>query len=235
MTDAAELIEQAPVQDRDLLQRLSLYFDMLDQRLRSGQGWFIFNASGSRLNRIAGFIQAKLDEDHSAVNSYLMPWRDFAISAYVNEIGLSEIAPPDGKSFQSKEQRDAFEVARLVTDDTCQRLKYSDIVVLVGMQPSARGTRRSFSIAQLTTATTSVWRRFLLTAEMPHRLEEEFGSLDPSGMLWTRLFGRMYETSLVALVAVSWSCRSPGEPTSPEQLAVSRSGTHSSRARARSR
>src|SRR5688572_25261733 len=101
MTDAAELMEQAPVQDRHLLQRLSLYVDLLDHRLRNGQGWFIFNASGSRLNRIAGFIQAKLDEDHSAVNSYLMPWRDFAISAYVNEIGLSEITPPDGKSFQS--------------------------------------------------------------------------------------------------------------------------------------
>jgi hypothetical protein len=51
MTDAAELIEQAPVQDRDLLQRLSLYFDMLDQRLRNGQGWFIFNASGRDSSR----------------------------------------------------------------------------------------------------------------------------------------------------------------------------------------
>ena len=198
MTDAAQLIEQAPVQDRDLLQRLSLYFDVLDQRLRTGQGWFIFNATGSRLNRIAGFIQAKLDEDHSAVNSYLMPWRDFAISAYVNEIGLSEIAPPDGKTFGSKEQREAFEVARRVTDDTCQRLKYSDIVVLVGMQPST-WHEALFLDRTIDDRYNQRLATILLTADMPHRLEAEFGSLDPSGALWSRLFGRMYETSLVAL------------------------------------
>jgi hypothetical protein len=198
MTDAVELIEQAPIQDRDLLQRLSLYFDMLDQRLRSGQGWFIFNATGRRLDRIAGFIQAKLDENNSSVNSYLMPWRDFAISAYVNEIGLSEIAPPDGKSFQSKEQRDAYEVARRVTDDTRLRLKYSDIVVLIGMHPSA-WHEALFLDRTIDDRYNQRLATILLTAEMPHQLEEEFGSLDPSGTLWSRLFTRMYETSLVAL------------------------------------
>ena len=99
MVDAAAFIEQAPVQDQDLLLRLNLYFDVLDQRLRHGQGWFIFNAAGSRLNRIAGFIQAKLAADHASVDSYLMPWRDFALSAYVNEVGLAEIGPgKDGSS-----------------------------------------------------------------------------------------------------------------------------------------
>jgi hypothetical protein len=198
MTDAAELIEQAPIQDRDLLQRLSLYFDMFDSRLRSGQGWFIFNASGSRLNRIAGFIQARLDQDHSSVNSYLMPWRDFAISAYVNEIGLPEIAPSDGKTFQSKEQRDAFEVGRRVTDDTCQRLKYSDLVVLVGMHPS-NWHEALFLDRTIDDRYNQRLATILLAADMPHQLEVEFESLDPSGALWTRLFGRMYETSLVAL------------------------------------
>src|SRR5688500_6732030 len=198
MTDAAELIEQAPVQDRDLLQRLSLYFDMLDQRLRYGQGWFIFNASGSRLNRIAGFIQAKLDQDHSAVNSYLLPWRDFAISAYVNEVGLPEIAPADGKSFQSKEQQDAFEVGRRVTQDTCERLKYSDLVVLIGMQPSS-WHEALFLDRTIDDRYNQRLATILLTADMPHQLEEEFDSLDPSGTLWSRLFSRMYETSLVAL------------------------------------
>lgn len=198
MTDAAAIVEQAPMQDRDLLQRLSLYFDMLDQRLRNGQGWFIFNATGSRLNRIAGFIEAKLDEDHSTVNSYLMPWRDFAISAYVNEIGLSEFAPPDGKPFKTKEQRDAFEVARRVTDDTCQRLRYSDIVVLVGMHPSS-WHEALFLDRTIDDRYNQRLATILLTAEMPHQLEEDFGSLDPTGKLWSRLFDRMYETSLVAL------------------------------------
>lgn len=198
MTDAAELIEQAPVQDRDLLHRLNLYFDVLDQRLRSGQGWFIFNASGNRLTRIAGFIQTKLDQDHSAVSSYLMPWRDFAISAYVNEVGLSEIAPPDGKSFGSKEQQDGFEVARLVTEDTCQRLKYSDMVVLIGMRPS-NWHEALFLDRTIEDRYQQRLATILLSADMPHRLEEELGTLDPSGKLWSRLFDRMYETSLVAL------------------------------------
>ncbi len=198
MTDAASLIEQAPIQDRDLLQRLSLYFDVFDQRLRNGQGWFIFNATGTRLTRIAGFIQAKLDQDHSTVNSYLMPWRDFAISAYVNEIGLPEIAPADGKSFESKEHRDAFEVGRRVTQDTCERLKYSDIVVLVGMQPSS-WHEALFLDRTIDDRYNQRLATILLASDMPHQLEEEFGSLDPSGALWTRLFGRMYETSLVAL------------------------------------
>ena len=70
MADAAAFIEQAPIQDQDLLLRLNQYFEVLDQRLRHGQGWFIFNASGSRLNRIAGFIQAKLSGDHAKVDRW---------------------------------------------------------------------------------------------------------------------------------------------------------------------
>src|SRR5215207_808403 len=56
MTDALAIIEQAPLQDRDLLQRLSLYFDGFHHRLQQGQGWFIFNAPGSRASRITTFI-----------------------------------------------------------------------------------------------------------------------------------------------------------------------------------
>ena len=46
MTDSQTLIDEAPLQDRDLLQRMNLYFDGFDQRLRQGQGWLIFNARG---------------------------------------------------------------------------------------------------------------------------------------------------------------------------------------------
>ncbi len=62
MTDRESLIEQAPIQDRDLLQRMSLYFDAVDHRLRHGEGWLIFNASSRRARRIAGFIQHRLTE-----------------------------------------------------------------------------------------------------------------------------------------------------------------------------
>ena len=42
MTDRESHIEQAPIQDRDLLQRMSLYFDAVEHRLRHGEGWLIF-------------------------------------------------------------------------------------------------------------------------------------------------------------------------------------------------
>jgi|SwirhisoilCB1_FD_contig_41_1404069_length_796_multi_3_in_0_out_0_1 hypothetical protein len=198
MIDAAAFIEQAPVQDQDLLLRLNLYFDVLDQRLRHGQGWFIFNAAGGRLNRIAGFIQAKLASDHSSVDSCLMPWRDFALSAYVNEVGLAEIGPGKDGSFPSEAQKREFELARHVTEDTCARLMYSDMLVLIGIRPSA-WHEASFLDRMIDERYRQRLATILLTADMPHTLESEFDVVDPSGMLWSRLFDRMYETSLVAL------------------------------------
>ena len=198
MIDAAAFIEQAPVQDQDLLLRLNLYFDVLDQRLRHGQGWFIFNAAGSRLNRIAGFNQAKLASDHASVDSYLMPWRDFALSAYVNEVGLAEIGPGKDGSFSSEAQKREFELARHVTEDTCARLMYSDMLVLIGIRPSA-WHEASFLDRMIDERYRQRLATILLTADMPHTLESEFDEVDPSGMLWSRLFDRMYETSLVAI------------------------------------
>lgn len=198
MTDAASLIEQAPVQDQDLLLRLNLYFDVLEQRLRHGQGWFIFNATGGRMNRIAGFIQAKLASDHSSVDSYLMPWRDFAINAYVNEIGLAEIGPGDDGTFSNEQQKREFELARHVTADTCDRLMYSDMLVLIGMRPST-WHEASFLDRMIDERYRHKLATILLTTDMPHKLQSEFDDVDPSGTLWSRLFGRMYETSLVAL------------------------------------
>jgi hypothetical protein len=198
MIDAATYIEQAPVQDQDLLLRLNLYFDVLDQRLRHGQGWFIFNAGGSRLNRIAGFIQAKLASDHAGVSSYLMPWRDFALSAYVNEVGLAEIGPGKDGQFPSEQQKREFELARHVTEDTCTRLMYSDMLVLIGMRPST-WHEASFLDRMIDERYRQRLATILLTSDMPHTLESEFDEVDPSGTLWSRLFGRMYETSLVAL------------------------------------
>jgi len=95
MADASELIEQAPLQDRDLLLRLSLYFDAFEHRLRQGQGWFIFNAAGGRSHRIARFIQHRVTDDYPDVSAFVVPWRDFALSAYVNEVGLPELVRPE--------------------------------------------------------------------------------------------------------------------------------------------
>jgi hypothetical protein len=198
MNEAAAIIEQAPIQDQDLLLRLNQYFDVLDQRLRHGQGWFIFNAAGNRMTRIASFIQAKLSADHSSVETCLMPWRDFAISAYVNEIGLAEIGPGDDGSFPSEHHKHEFELARHVTADTCDRLMYSDMLVLIGMQPST-WHEASFLDRMIDERYRHRLATILLASDMPHKLQLEINEVDPSGTLWSRLFDRMYETSLVAL------------------------------------
>lgn len=198
MTEASAIVDQAPLQDRDLLLRLGLYFDGLDQRLRQGEGWFIFNAAGGRLQRIASYIEARLREDFPEVFSYCVPWRDFAISAYVNEIALRELEPDATDTAASPKVRHEFDLARQVTDDTRERLYFSDLVVLSGLRP-ANPHEASF----LDTTIEERYRRklatILLTPKMPHDLETEFDHIDPTRTYWPRLFQRMYATSLVAI------------------------------------
>ncbi len=197
MGDANTLIDQAPVQDRDLLQRLSLYFDGFDARLKQGQGWFIFNAVPGRSSRISEFIRVRLQEVHSSVSSTMVPWRDFALSAYVQEIGLRELAPAaeDGRDPLLKHE---YDLASRVTKETWDRMLFSDVVVLVGLKPE-----HAYEAMVLDRAIDSRYRQrlatILLTPQMPESLAAEFASVDPSKMYWDRLFQRMYETSLVAL------------------------------------
>jgi hypothetical protein len=127
-----------------------------------------------------------------------MPWRDFALSAYVNEVGLAEIGPGKDGAFQSEVQKREFELARHVTEDTCTRLMYSDMLVLIGIRPTS-WHEASFLDRMIDERYRQRLATILLTADMPHTLESEFDEVDPSGMLWPRLFDRMYQTSLVAL------------------------------------
>jgi len=198
MTDASDLIQQAPLQDRDLLLRLSLYFDAFEHRLRQGQGWFIFNAGGGRSQRIATFIEHRVSEHAPAVDAYLMPWRDFALSAYVNEVGLPELVPPAETGSDDPIAKREYEVARFVTDETCERLKFSDLLVLTGLKPH-HWHEATFLDRMLDERYRNRLATILLTPDMPTELQAEFESLDPSKTFWPRLFQRMYETSLVAL------------------------------------
>lgn len=198
MADSAELVEQAPVQDRDLLLRLSLYFEAFEQRLRQGEGWFIFNADGKRGKRISTFIQRQLDEVGSEVDACLMPWRDFALSAYVNEVGLPQLEPQVRSEEGNDRLRREFEFARNVTEHVWQRCESAELLVVTDLRP-----RQSHEAAFLdrTVETRYAARRatILLTPEMPSELEADLRSIDPSEACWNRLFSRMYETSLVAL------------------------------------
>lgn len=198
MADSTELVEQAPVQDRDLLQRLSLYFDAFEQRMRQGEGWFIFNAEGKRGKRISTFIERRLDEVSGDVDACMMPWRDFALSAYVNEVGLPELAPKV-KSDQGNERlRREFEFAQEVTQQVWERCQSSELLVVTDLRP-----RQTHEAAFLDR---TVGERYsnrkatiLLTPEMPAELEADLRTIDPTEACWNRLFSRMYETSLVAL------------------------------------
>jgi hypothetical protein len=198
MADASDLIEQAPLQDRDLLLRLSLYFDAFEHRLRQGQGWFIFNAGGGRSHRIATFIQHRISEHEPSVNAYLMPWRDFALSAYVNEVGLSELLPSEEARSGNPVAKREYEVARFVTADTCERLKFSDLLVLTGLKPH-HWHEATFLDRMIDERYRNRLATILLTPDMPTELQAEFETLDPTRTFWPRLFQRMYETSLVAL------------------------------------
>ena len=131
----ADLIDQAPVQDRDLLQRMSLYFDAIDHRLEQGQGWFIFNASSHRA-RLAGFIHHRTSEHQPPLQTYFVPWRDFSLSAYVTEVGLSQLEAETAEQDDARVVKE-LALARQVTATTEMQMLHSDLVVLSGLKPSS--------------------------------------------------------------------------------------------------
>lgn len=197
MTDSVGFIEQTPLQDRDLLYRLSLYFDAFEQRLRQGQGWFIFNASGGRSSRIATFIQHRISEHETSVSAYMMPWRDFALSAYVTEVGMPVLEPAADQAIDQAAKQ-GYEVAKFITAETRDRMFFSDLLVLTGLKPN-HWHEAIFLDRTIDERYRKRLATILVTPDLPTELEAEFETVDPTGTFWPRLFQRMYETSLVAL------------------------------------
>lgn len=188
-------IDQAPIQDRDLLQRLSLYFDAVEHRLRHGEGWMIFNAGGRRSRRIAGFIQHRLSEQRPPVSYYLLPWRDFALSAFVTEVGLPSLAPSVSENARAKAE---FDLAARVTSSTWTRMLSTDLLVVVGCKPAHR---HEAELLDRTLENRHAQRlaTILMTPDMPAELEADLETVDPEKDYWRSIFGRMYETGLVAM------------------------------------
>jgi hypothetical protein len=195
MVDNDGLIEQARIQDRDLLQRLSLYFDAVDHRLRHGEGWLIFNAGNQRSRRISGFIQHRLSEHRPPVSYFLMPWRDFALSSFVTEIGMPSLVPEVATDERARAE---FDLAARVTSSTWTKMLSTDLLVVIGCKPARR---HEAELLDKTLANRHEQRlaTILMTPDMPSQLEAELGTVDPEGDYWSRIFGRMYETSLVAM------------------------------------
>lgn len=190
--------ENVSVQDRDLLGRLTAYFDNLDFRIREGQGWLIFNADRDRANRIARFIGERLREYRPLVSSYLIPWRDFALNAYMLKVELA----PGQSMIEAADPRQAREyaLAGRVTQDMYYHMCYCDLFVLYGVNPIHR---HEVAYLDQIVSRRSLNRRptVLITPRTPHELETDFQTLAPSanGSPWKRFFGELYATCLIAL------------------------------------
>jgi hypothetical protein len=197
MAEVVDLIEQAPLQDRDLLLRLSLYFDAFEHRLKQGQGWFIFNAEGGRSSRIARYIQHRLADYYPTVTAYMVGWRDFALSAYVNEVGLPELQPEVDKTSNPRVWKE-FELAKHLTEETVVRMLESDLLILIGLKPT-HWHEATFLDRTIDGRYRKRRATILMTPDLPQELEADYESVDPTRTYWNRLFSRMYETSLVAL------------------------------------
>ena len=195
MAEGDSPIDQAAIQDRDLLQRMSLYFDAVENRLRHGEGWMIFNAGSKRSRRIAAFIQHRLSEHRPPVSYFLMPWRDFALSSFVTEIGLPSLAPDVARSARAQAE---FELAAKVTSSTWTRMLSTDLLVVIGCKPAHRHEVELLD-RTLENRQSNRLATILLTPDMPAELEADIESFDPERRYWNSIFGRMYESGLVAM------------------------------------
>lgn len=189
--------EQTPLQDIDLLQRLTRYFDELDLRLRLGQGWLIFNASGARAGRINRFLLDHVQTASVPFSHYFLPWRDFALTAYLIQNELHEMLG-DQTDDASSMPRAEYAIAASVSRQTLARMATSDLLVLSGLTP-----RYGHEIRYLeeTIERRHLYRlaTILITPEQPHELAIEVSRASGGQDAWARLSSRLYETSLVAV------------------------------------
>ncbi len=197
MDDPTQPTEQTPLQDIDLLQRLTRYFDELELRLRQGQGWLIFNASGARAGRINRFVLDHVQTTSVPFSHYFLPWRDFALTAYLIQNELHDNLGDDAAA-ASAIPGDEYQIAISVSRQTLARMATSDLLVLSGLAP-----RYSHEIRYLE-ETIERRRRYrlatiIITPEQPHELAMEVSRAGGGLDAWTRLSSRLYETSLVAV------------------------------------
>lgn len=192
-----DLASALPVSDRDLLWRLNQYFDEMEERLRIGQGWFIFNANGGRARRVAKFIENRLVEYQPLVSYYFVPWRDFALNAYIQEVELPAIPEEAAAALDDKARRE-YNIATRVSRDTFWVMAGSDLLVINGLTPS--------HIHELRFLDRLIEGRYvrhlptiLLTPRQLTDLSSDFHAVDPSNHYWSRVYQRMYESSLMAL------------------------------------
>ncbi|MBM4417594.1 MAG: hypothetical protein FJ033_04690 [Chloroflexi bacterium] len=181
----------ASVQDRDLLARLTTYFQSLEARVQEGQGWLIFNAQRGRTLRITRFVLERLDARRPFLSYYHVPWRDFALNAYMSRVEL----PSTG--FVVPTGRDAeYDIAGRVSRDQYYHMRATDVLLLTGLAPEHR-----FEVDHLDAVISARFTRrlpiLLTTPHPPHDLPRLFAAAGGTDA-WTRLYEGMLRTSLIA-------------------------------------
>lgn len=198
MEDTLSFFGATPLQDIDLLQRLTRYFEELDTRLRLGQGWVIFNASGARASRIHRFVIERVSNADFIFSYFFLSWRDFALTTYLiqNELrdNLNDLVEIESDLPEGERQ-----IAARVSRQTLARLVSADLLILSGLTPrfphEVRLLEETISRRQHEKLAT-----ILMTPEQPHELAIDMSRAAPDGLeTWTRLSSRLYETSLVAV------------------------------------
>jgi hypothetical protein len=195
MAHEIERIEPA-TQDLDLFGRLNQYFEQMDQNLTSGLGWMIFNASGNRARRISRLVLERFATTDLPIITQHVPWRDFALNAYMVEIELQALQE-SGEALGGH-AKDEFDIATRVSRDSLVKMVAADVLVLTGVAPQHRH--------ELNLLDQTIERRHnlmavtvLLTPSPPHQLALDVARIAPEDRVWERMFDRLYRRCLVAV------------------------------------
>jgi hypothetical protein len=195
MASEIERIEPA-LQDVDLFSRLSQYFDQLDQNLKSGLGWLIFNASGNRGRRISAFMVDGFRKSEIPMALQHVPWRDFALNAYMVQIELQSIE--DSGEELAGRAKEEFDIATRVSRDSLVKMIAADVLILSGVRPAHRH--------ELDLLAQTIDRRHnlkaptvVITPAQPHELAFEITRVAPDEPVWDRMFDSIYRRSLLAM------------------------------------
>jgi hypothetical protein len=196
--DGAHIIDQAPLQDVDLLQRLNQYFESLDTRLRQGQGWTIYNVKGERGVRLTGFLAQQLGGVANVVfTHYFLPWRDFALTSYLVEVELQTLS--ERERDLPERERAEYAIATRVSRQTLARMVTADLLILNGLLPQ-HAHEVQYLDETIERRYKSKLSTILLIPEQPHELAADVTRLaDHGAATWDRINERLYRTNLIAV------------------------------------
>ena len=187
--------ETLPLQDLDLFTRLSLYFDTFEQQLRAGHGWLILNTSGARAARVTAFITSRVNEFGPWISTHLIPWREFALNAYMVQIELQSISQPESLLGKAKTE---YEIASRVSRDAMVKLVASDLLIVNGLRPE-HPHELEFLDETIERRHQQRLSTIVISPKLPQDLSATFDDILPGAPLWDRFFSRMYQRSFIAL------------------------------------